>query len=194
MPFWIVFVGWLTKGVLVFLIGLSVWSISIILKKRKQLREINDFSNFENIKKLISEGKLNSDSLESGIRGEFFKLLSKQPSKNIEHLLKSFVLEKKTELESDLSTLSTLGSNAPYIGLFGTVLGIIQSFGVLATNEQGGTAVIMASLSEALVATAVGLWVAIPAVAATNIFSKNLKSIFRDCENIKELHLAYSNK
>ena len=69
--------------------------------------------------------------------------------------------------------MATLGSNAPFIGLFGTVLGIIQAFAVLASTNAG-THAVMSGISEALVATAIGLFVAIPAVIAYNIFSKKL--------------------
>src|SRR5690606_2779269 len=68
--------------------------------------------------------------------------------------------------EAHLVVLGTLGNNAPFIGLFGTVLGIVAALHDLAANPQGGAEVVMARLSEALVATAVGLLVALPAVVA----------------------------
>jgi biopolymer transport protein TolQ len=192
MPYWIVVVGWITKLVLAFLLGLSVWSVALILAKRKQLRIKDDKASFQALKTEVLQSNSPQESLpnELGIRKRFVTLLKKSQPRQVDHLARSFQLEARGELEQHLSTLSTLGSNAPYIGLFGTVLGIIQSFGVLASNDQGGTALIMASLSEALIATAVGLWVAIPAVAATNIFNKKLRDIFRDCESLKETYLA----
>jgi biopolymer transport protein ExbB len=79
-------------------------------------------------------------------------------------------------LERNLGVLGTLGNNAPFIGLFGTVLGIIRSFADLAKNAgSGGAAVVMAGISEALVATAVGLLVAIPAVVAFNFFQGKVR-------------------
>jgi biopolymer transport protein ExbB len=76
--------------------------------------------------------------------------------------------------------LGTLGNNAPFIGLFGTVLGIIRAFADLAVANKAGTntaGTVMAGISEALVATAVGLFVAIPAVLAYNIFQRLLKRV-----------------
>ena len=78
-------------------------------------------------------------------------------------------------LEKHLGILGTLGNNAPFIGLFGTVLGIIKAFADLAKNQGGGAAVVMAGIAEALVATAVGLLVALPAVVAFNIFQGRIR-------------------
>jgi biopolymer transport protein ExbB len=83
---------------------------------------------------------------------------------------------EKLRLERHLAFLATLGSNGPFIGLFGTVLGIIKAFHDLAHGDLGGGAtVVMAGISEALVATAVGLMVAIPAVVAFNYFNRRIK-------------------
>src|SRR5262245_51988894 len=78
-------------------------------------------------------------------------------------------------LERNLGVLGTLGNNAPFIGLFGTVLGIIRAFADLAKHEGGGASVVMTGISEALVATAVGLMVAIPAVVAFNHFQGRIR-------------------
>jgi biopolymer transport protein ExbB len=82
---------------------------------------------------------------------------------------------ERLRLERNLAFLATLGSNAPFIGLFGTVLGIIKAFHDLAGGQAGGPSVVMAGISEALVATAVGLMVAIPAVVAFNYFSRRVR-------------------
>ena len=74
-----------------------------------------------------------------------------------------------------LAYLGTLGNNAPFIGLFGTVLGIIKAFHDLSLNATGGASAVMSGISEALVATAVGLFVAIPAVVAYNYFLREVK-------------------
>ena len=82
----------------------------------------------------------------------------------------------RLELERHLGILGTLGNNAPFIGLFGTVLGIIKAFADLAQQPgRRGAAAVMAGISEALVATAVGLLVAIPAVVAFNIFQGRVR-------------------
>jgi biopolymer transport protein ExbB len=85
---------------------------------------------------------------------------------------------KRTRLdyEARLAFLATLGNNAPFVGLFGTVLGIIRAFGDLARNPSaGGASSVMAGISEALIATAVGLIVALPAVVAFNVFQRALR-------------------
>ena len=77
---------------------------------------------------------------------------------------------EKAKLDRRLIVLGTVGSNAPFIGLFGTVLGIIQAFRDLSLDSDDGASAVMAGISEALIATAVGLIVAIPAVVLYNVF------------------------
>ena len=82
----------------------------------------------------------------------------------------------RAELEDHLIVLGTLGNNAPFIGLFGTVLGIIGAFDKLSQNAEGGANMVMAEIAEALAATAVGLLVAIPAVVAFNYFNRRVRA------------------
>ena len=87
---------------------------------------------------------------------------------------------ERPQYERFLSVLGTLGNNAPFIGLFGTVLGIIKAFHDLGEMNAKGAAIqqtVMAGISEALVATAVGLAVAIPAVVCNNVFNRRLKTV-----------------
>ena len=94
-------------------------------------------------------------------------------------------------LERNLGVLGTLGNNAPFIGLFGTVLGIIKAFADLArTKGQGGAEVVMAGISEALVATAVGLLVAIPAVIAYNVFQGRVRRLMGRVDALAHLVLS----
>jgi biopolymer transport protein ExbB len=82
----------------------------------------------------------------------------------------------RLDYERRLAFLGTLGNNAPFIGLFGTVLGVIRAFADLARNPgAAGAGTVMAGISEALVATAVGLLVALPAVVAFNFFQRRLR-------------------
>ena len=83
----------------------------------------------------------------------------------------------RIDLERNLGILGTLGNNAPFIGLFGTVLGIIRSFADLSRNQAGGMSVVISGIAEALVATALGLMVAIPAVVAFNYFQGKIRRI-----------------
>jgi len=93
----------------------------------------------------------------------------------------------RLELERNLGVLGTLGNNAPFIGLFGTVLGIIKAFADLSRNQAGGAGAVMSGISEALVATAVGLMVAIPAVVAFNYFSRRVKVRMAEVDWMAEL-------
>jgi len=86
-------------------------------------------------------------------------------------------VDLKLSLEKRLGILATFGNNAPFIGLFGTVLGVIKAFHDLATAKQFGVSVVMEGISQALVATALGLFVAIPSVIAYNYFVRKIKSI-----------------
>ena len=94
-----------------------------------------------------------------------------------DELMRSALVDEKLRLERGLAFLGTLGNNAPFIGLFGTVLGIIRA---VAGMSQSGTSQaareVMGGIAEALVATAVGLLVALPAVAAFNAFQRALKT------------------
>jgi biopolymer transport protein ExbB/TolQ len=93
-------------------------------------------------------------------------------------------------LERGLAFLGTVGNNAPFIGLFGTVLGIIKAFNSLKSAETAGFKVVMGDISEALVATGVGLLVAIPAVVFFNIFNRWVRQIMTNCEALEHIVLA----
>ncbi len=97
---------------------------------------------------------------------------------------------ERLTLEKHLGILGTLGNNAPFIGLFGTVLGIIKAFADLARNQSGGATVVMAGIAEALVATAVGLMVALPAVIAFNIFQGRIRRTMGRVDVVAHLILA----
>jgi biopolymer transport protein ExbB len=112
----------------------------------------------------------------------------------VEAALNATRSEEKLRLERNLAFLGTLGSNAPFIGLFGTVLGIIQAFNDLAKTglKAGGesSAAVMSGISEALVATAVGLLVAIPAVVAYNLFQRRVKRTMGESESFAQSALG----
>ncbi len=105
---------------------------------------------------------------------------------------------ERMRLERGLAFLGTLGNNAPFIGLLGTVIGVIEAFEVLGTTDAlrataGSSATIMTGISEALVATAVGLFVAIPAVAAFNYFQRRIQSTLANTEALSKVLLAHLN-
>ncbi len=97
---------------------------------------------------------------------------------------------ERLRLEKNLAYLGTVGNNAPFIGLFGTVIGIIQAFHDLSLNTKGGASTVMSGISEALVATAMGLLVAIPAVVAFNVFQRRIRALLGDAESLQHALLA----
>jgi len=105
----------------------------------------------------------------------------------VEQVIASAIARERPQYERSLSFLGTLGNNAPFIGLFGTVLGIIKAFHDLGRTVVRGSAIqqtVMTGISEALVATAVGLAVAIPAVVAFNAFNRWLKTMTARTETL----------
>lgn len=100
----------------------------------------------------------------------------------MQEAMHGYLMRQRKNLDRGLVVLATLGNNAPFIGLFGTVLGIIKAFHDLGSNPAGGASVVMAGISEALVATAVGLLVAIPAVIAFNYFQRRIKVLTADAQ------------
>lgn len=117
-----------------------------------------------------------------------------------EKAMASAVALERTRLERRLAFLGTVGNNAPFIGLFGTVVGIIHAFEELghgATGHAAGAAgqvasqAVMAAIAEALVATAVGILVALPAVAAYNFLQRRVTSLLAGTEALSNLVLAY---
>lgn len=190
--------------VLVVLILLSVISIGIILERFFYLKKIatesertrlrvkmalqsHSVQDFEDIAK-------DPTSMEGRAAGYALKHMRESGTRGFEEIFNTFVLTEKPELEKFLSFLATIGSNAPYIGLLGTVLGIMKAFNDLATAPEAGQQTVMAGISMALIATAAGLFVAIPAVIFYNHFIRKVKSILQGVESVKELGLAYGKK
>lgn len=99
----------------------------------------------------------------------------------------------KKELERGLSFLGTLGNNAPFIGLLGTVIGVIMAFSALGkTGENtGAMGSVMAAIAESLVATGVGLFVALPAVVAYNVIQKRIGEVETEAQSLTKLISAY---
>lgn len=193
-----------TEWVLWLLIILSIVSIAIMLERlyffSRMRINFQDFSNalvknliendIEGVKKLC---ETNNVSLESQVamRGLAYR---DKGVKAMKESMEGFLVGEKQVLDRGLVVLGTLGNNAPFIGLFGTVIGIIMAFNDLATNPAGGPAVVMAGISEALVATAVGLIVAIPAVIAFNGFNRSVKRRYANAEAVMRLILSYHQK
>lgn len=96
----------------------------------------------------------------------------------------------RREADKNLIVLGTLGNNVPFVGLFGTVLGVIKAFDDLKQATTGSETAVMAGIAEALTATAIGLLVAIPAVVAYNYFSRRLKVVMGGADEMAHAVLA----
>jgi biopolymer transport protein ExbB len=103
----------------------------------------------------------------------------------VDEILHSALVDERMRLERGLSFLGTLGNNAPFLGLFGTVLGIIHAFADLSTTGMGqASRTVMSGISEALISTAIGLLVALPAVVGFNFFQRILKTRSASAESL----------
>jgi biopolymer transport protein ExbB len=109
----------------------------------------------------------------------------------VEEVMASRWMHEKQKLEKHLIILGTLGNSAPFVGLFGTVLGVIKAFNDLAVTGQSGVSVVMAGISVALIATAFGILVAVPAVVANNYFLTRLRGMQTDTDILCRILLAY---
>jgi len=177
--------------VMLILVGASVTSWVIIFQRSQLLRAArNSLNAFEDrfwsgvdLSKLYRQVNSNPD-LDSGVEQIFragfkeFSRLSQQQSANPESVMDGVarsmrvaISHEEEKLEQSLPFLATVGSTSPYIGLFGTVWGIMNSFRGLAQVQQATLATVAPGIAEALIATAIGLFAAIPAVIAYNRFA-----------------------
>ncbi|MGB1274153.1 MAG: MotA/TolQ/ExbB proton channel family protein [Nannocystaceae bacterium] len=141
-----------------------------------------------------------SPAIAAHIAASGLKLASRGPEAAA-HAMESSVALARTRLERGLAFLGTLGNNAPFIGLLGTVIGVIGAFDelgratpahdVAGSSPQVASQAVMASIAEALVATAVGIFVALPAVAAYNYFQRQITGMLAATEVLSKLVLAY---
>jgi biopolymer transport protein ExbB len=194
----------LDQAVLFILLALSIISIGMILERLFVLGKISSQSakvrarikmalqanSVEDIEDIAKD----PHSLEGRAANYALRHMKDAGSNGMPELFNSFALSERPELDKRLGFLATVGSNAPYIGLFGTVLGIMKAFQDLASSTEAGQQTVMAGISSALIATAAGLFVAIPAVIFYNYFNRQVRSIFQSLESVKELALAYAKK
>ncbi len=109
----------------------------------------------------------------------------------VEEHVAAAVEQERLRFERGLAFLGTLGANAPFVGLFGTVLGIVRAFHDLSVSQAQGTQAVMSGIAEALVATGVGLLVALPAVAAYNTFTRHVETSAASAGAVGHEVLAY---
>lgn len=178
------------KSVMILLAGASVFSWTYILQRGAYIREVNNatkrfersFWSGEDLSQLYQDGTRQKNSLE-GAEAIFqagfkeFMRFRKQPGSSLDQVMdntrramKVAQMREQDKLEIHLPFLAIVGSTGPYVGLFGTVWGIMQSFRALANVEQATIAMVAPGIAEALIATALGLFAAVPAVIAYNRF------------------------
>ena len=185
-----------TEWIIWILLLLSILSVAVIIERFFVLRLKR--GDLERLKQRIGSAmrKDNNAGIENILRQDnssAAKILletiqnTKKMGLAFEDSLYIAISEERLRLESRISILGTLGNNAPFIGLFGTVLGIINAFHSLAQNTKGGPTIIMTGISEALIATALGLFIAIPAVGAYNYFVRRIKKIIVSAENFTRM-------
>lgn len=169
------------------LLVLSVISIAVMVERaiffKRYTEDVPSLSH--SIRAAISGGGIEAadadlkerSSMEAEILRPTLRFMS-SGGQALESSFRSEYDKRRPELEKGLNFLATVGSNAPFIGLFGTVIGVIEAFHHLgAGSDDAAMAKVMAGIAEALVATGVGLFVAIPAVVAYNIFQARVERV-----------------
>ena len=183
---WMTLTEWGARLILILLIFLSVWSLKIILERRRFFLQLS-LPN-PSCKNAWRLGNFTESS--NHIFSDLIAMFSQfQDKKLIEPAFAAYLNELKVQLEKDQGILGTLGSTTPFIGLLGTVLGIVVSFGEL-SQGIANTNSVMFSLAEALILTAAGLIVAIPAVIAFNYFARKTRTILNEATILKDWYLA----
>jgi biopolymer transport protein ExbB len=208
-----IMVGTGAQAVLWLLIALSVISVAMILERAVAFirRRGNVDALRASLTKALADGDLERareamarsphPAAKVALRGLSLSRGALPRARQAQEAMEAEMIAQKSILESGLGLLATLGNNAPFVGLFGTVVGIVGAFDALghgATASLGGGAAaasgataVMSALGEALVATAVGIGVAIPAVAAFNYFSRKTKSTMAGAEMLSKEILAH---
>jgi biopolymer transport protein ExbB len=187
------------EWVLWLLIALSFASVAVMIERavfyRRHKVDVDVLRH--DLGKLLTKGDFagagellrHKDSLETNV--VLFGLRDHEKGADaVEDLLSGAVQKEKERYEQRLSFLATIASNAPFIGLFGTVLGIIRAFKDLSGNMAEASSMVMAGIAEALIATAVGLLVAIPAVIAFNAFKARVKTATNNTHLLSRILLS----
>jgi biopolymer transport protein ExbB/TolQ len=190
------------EWVLWILVALSVISIALIVERWLYfLRSRSDVDELpvklhEQLRAHNLQGawQLVKDSqtycIESGVVAAGLASLRNGPQA-VSEAMQSVKARMRPQLDANLATLATIGSNAPFIGLLGTVLGIIKAANELTTGDAAGNSVaVMSGVFEALVATAVGLFVAIPAVIAYNLFLRRVRKRMAEVDSLAHMLLS----
>ena len=193
----------IVKSVMIILVLCSIYSWAVIIEKLRLFKKINksseDFEEkFWNSKS--AETFYNSlptkvdDPMAVVFQGAMESLLKKKSKNNLSEKMGTFLevgIEKQmSKIDKGFTFLATVGSTAPFIGLFGTVWGIMNSFQSIAISRNTSLAIVAPGIAEALFATALGLLAAIPAVVAYNKFNTDSQKYSQKLENFSKRFLT----
>ena len=191
------------KSVMIILVAFSIYSWAIIFDKIRLFRKINKSA--EEFEEKFWKSKSaetfynNLPSATNDPMAEVFKssmqMVMKSKSKSnlserLEGVLEANIEKQMTNVDKNFTFLATVGSTAPFIGLFGTVWGIMNSFQSIAISRNTSLAIVAPGIAEALFATALGLLAAIPAVIAYNKFSNDSKKYSQKLENFSKRFIS----
>tara|TARA_Y100000590_G_scaffold412465_1_gene507467 strand:- start:119 stop:793 length:675 start_codon:yes stop_codon:yes gene_type:complete len=193
----------IVKSVIIILIASSIYSWAVIFEKFKLFKKINKSSEeFEEKfwKSKSAETFYNTlpanleDPMAKVFKNSMNVLLKSKRSSNLNEkmsrMLEINIEQQMVEIEKRYTFLATVGSTAPFIGLFGTVWGIMNSFQSIAISRNTSLAIVAPGIAEALFATALGLLAAIPAVVAFNKFTSDSKKYSQKLENFSKRLLS----
>ena len=193
----------IVKSVIIILIVSSIYSWAIIFEKIKLFKKINSSSqDFETKfwKSKSAESFYNNlptnveDPLTNVFKNSMQVLIKSKRSSTLDqkmsNMLEINIEQEMEKIEKKYTFLATVGSTAPFIGLFGTVWGIMNSFQSIAISRNTSLAIVAPGIAEALFATALGLLAAIPAVVAFNKFTSDSKKYSQKLENFSKRFLS----
>lgn len=192
--------GWFVKGIVIVMIGMSVVTIAVAVSKWRTLAKMSratrafapKFSEAlegDRIRDALALTEEYNDSHVAGVLGEALREvapllgdreLAGPVITSTERAIEREQILLAADLKKGLGVLATIGATAPFVGLLGTVIGIVNSFAGISASGGGGLEAVSAGISEALIATAIGLIAAIPAVWLYNYFTGRLERLFSE--------------
>ena len=202
---WSLFIraDFIVKSVILMLIGCSIYSWAIIIEKFRLFKKINleseefeeKFWKSKSAETFYNSLPINLDNPMALLFKDSMQTLLKVKSKSnlndrMSSMLEANIEKQMVSLEKGFTFLATVGSTAPFIGLFGTVWGIMNSFQSIAISRNTSLAIVAPGIAEALFATALGLLAAIPAVVAYNKYNNDSKKYSQKLENFSKRFLS----
>ena len=193
----------IVKSVILMLIGCSIYSWAIIIEKFRLFKKINleseefeeKFWKSKSAENFYNSLPVNLENPMALLFKDSMKTLLKAKNKSnlndrMSSMLEANIEKQMTKIDKGFTFLATVGSTAPFIGLFGTVWGIMNSFQSIAISRNTSLAIVAPGIAEALFATALGLLAAIPAVVAYNKFNNDSKKYIQKLENFSKRFLS----